>query len=48
MPSAHRATKQLMLGRTDFKQYTSCNNGIRLQEFNIAIGFVVLRVKGCV
>jgi hypothetical protein len=33
-------------GRTDFKQCISCNNGIRLQEFNIAIGFVVLCVKG--
>jgi hypothetical protein len=33
-------------GRTDFKQYISCNNGLWLQEFNIAIGFVVLWVKG--
>jgi hypothetical protein len=41
-------------GRTDIKQWISCNNGIRLQEFNIAIGFVVVSVKvlcsgwGCV
>jgi hypothetical protein len=27
-------------GRTDFKQCISCNNGIRLQEFNISIGSV--------
>jgi hypothetical protein len=27
-------------GRTDFKQCISCNDGIRLQEFNIAICFV--------
>jgi hypothetical protein len=33
-------------GRTDFKQCISCNNGIWLQEFNIAIGFVVLCVNG--
>jgi hypothetical protein len=33
-------------GRTNFKQCISCNNGIRLQEFNIVIGFVVLCVKG--
>jgi hypothetical protein len=32
--------------RTDFKQYISCNNGIRLQEFYVTIGFVVLCVKG--
>jgi hypothetical protein len=29
-------------GRTDFKQCISCNNGIRLQEFNITVGFFVL------
>lgn len=28
-------------GRTCFKQCTSCNNGVQLQEFNIAVGFVV-------
>jgi hypothetical protein len=33
-------------GRTDFKQWISCSNGIRLQEFNIAISFVVVSVKG--
>jgi hypothetical protein len=31
--------------RTNFKQCISCNKGIWLQEFNIAIGFVVLCVK---
>jgi hypothetical protein len=30
-------------GCTDFKQCISCNNGIRLPEFNIAIRLVVLR-----
>jgi hypothetical protein len=30
---------------TNFKQRISCNNRIQLQEFNIAIGFVVLCVK---
>jgi hypothetical protein len=33
-------------GRTDFKQRIRCNNGIRLQELNIAISFVVLYLKG--
>jgi hypothetical protein len=33
-------------GRVDFKQCISCNNGIRMQEFNTAIGFIVLCVKG--
>jgi hypothetical protein len=28
-------------GRADFKLCISCNNGIRLQESNIAVGFVV-------
>jgi hypothetical protein len=32
-------------GRTDFKQCISCNNGIRLQEFNTDIDFVLLRIK---
>jgi hypothetical protein len=31
---------------TGFKRCISCNNGIRLQEFSIAIGLVVLGVKG--
>jgi hypothetical protein len=31
--------------RIDFKQCISCNNGIRPQEFNIAVGFVVLCLK---
>jgi hypothetical protein len=31
--------------RTDFKQCINCNNVLLLQEFNTAIGFVVLRVK---
>jgi hypothetical protein len=35
--SAHRATKQLKYGRTDFKQRISCSNGMRLLEFNIVI-----------
>jgi hypothetical protein len=34
-------------GHIDFKQCISCNNGIQLQEFNIATGFVVFCVKGC-
>jgi hypothetical protein len=38
--------KTLNYGRTDFKQCISCNNGIQLQEFNTAIGFEVLCVKG--
>jgi hypothetical protein len=33
-------------GRTDFKQCISCNNGIRLQEFNIAVGFIVCAWRG--
>jgi hypothetical protein len=33
-------------GRTDFKQCISCNNGIRLQEYNVAISLVVLSVNG--
>jgi hypothetical protein len=33
-------------GRTDFKQCVSCNNRILLQEFSIAIRFIVLCVKG--
>jgi hypothetical protein len=28
-------------GRTDFKQCVSCNNGMWLEEFNIAVGFMV-------
>jgi hypothetical protein len=28
-------------GRTGFKQCISCNNGVRLQEFDVAIGFVL-------
>jgi hypothetical protein len=32
-------------GRADFKQCISCNNGIRLQEFNTAVGLIVLCVK---
>jgi hypothetical protein len=32
--------------RTDFRQCISWNNGIRQKEFNTAIGFVVLRMKG--
>jgi hypothetical protein len=32
-------------GRADFKQCIICNSGIRLQKFNIAIGFVILCVK---
>jgi hypothetical protein len=44
--SAHRATKQLKLRSCRFQAVISCNNGTRLQEFNIAIGFVVLCAKG--
>jgi hypothetical protein len=36
----------LNYGHTDFKRCISCNNRIRPQEFNIAIGFIVLCVKG--
>jgi hypothetical protein len=32
-------------GRTDFKQCISCNNGIRLQEFNTATGFAALCIR---
>jgi hypothetical protein len=32
-------------GYTDFNQCMSCNNGIHLQEFNIATGFVDLCIK---
>jgi hypothetical protein len=35
-------------GRTYLKQCITCNIGIWLQEFNIAIGFVILHVKGFV
>jgi hypothetical protein len=33
-------------GRTDFRQSISGNNGIQLQEFNIAHRFVVLCAEG--
>jgi hypothetical protein len=44
--SAHRATKQLNLRPYRFQAVHQFNNGIRLQEFNIATGFIVLCVKG--
>jgi hypothetical protein len=34
------------IGRTNFKQCASCNSSMWLQEFSIAIGFIVLCVKG--
>jgi hypothetical protein len=40
--SAHLVTEQLNYGRTDFISYS---NRIRTQEFNIAIGFVILWTK---
>jgi hypothetical protein len=43
--SVHRATKQLTLWQRRFKQCIGYNDGIGLQEFNIAIGFDVLCVK---
>jgi hypothetical protein len=38
----YRATDELKLRCTHFKQYINCNNRIRLKEFNPVIGLVVL------
>jgi hypothetical protein len=35
-------------GCTNFKQCASCNSGMWLQEFSIAIGFIVLCVEGII
>jgi hypothetical protein len=43
--SAHRGKNLWNYGRTDFSHSIGCSKGIRLQEYSIAFGFVVLGMK---